>query len=101
MERDFKHRSRHINPDHRTSSPHPVSKTQRALAATTANVENVLALGRRQRINGRKPQRFDLAVEQLPMLCPGLARYRIPVFDLCGVWGVSLFQACQRSCAGV
>jgi hypothetical protein len=21
------------------------------------------------------------------MLCPGLARYRIPVFDLCGVCG--------------
>jgi hypothetical protein len=26
MEHDFKHRSRHINPRHRASSPHPVTK---------------------------------------------------------------------------
>ena len=55
------------------------------LTATTANVEEVFALGRLQRIDGRKSQGFDPAVEQLVKLRPGVASYRVPVFDLCGV----------------
>ena len=31
------------------------------------------------------PQGVDLAVEQLVKLSPGLASYRVPMFDLCGV----------------
>ena len=85
MERDLKHRGRNINADHRASRPYPVSESQRRLTATTANVEEVLALGRLQRIYGRKSQVFDLAVEQLVKLRPGVASYRVPVFDLCGV----------------
>ena len=45
----------------RSSRPYPVSESQRGLTATTANVENLLALGRLQRIDGRKSQGFDLA----------------------------------------
>jgi hypothetical protein len=85
MERDLKHRGRNINADHGASRPYPVGESQRGLTATTANVEEVLALGRLQRIDGRKSQAFDLAVEQLVKLRPGVASYRVPVFDLCGV----------------
>jgi hypothetical protein len=85
MERDLKHRGRNINADHGASRPYPVSESQRRLTATTANVENLLALGRLQRVYGRKSQGFDLAVEQLVKLSPGLASYRVPMFDLCGV----------------
>jgi hypothetical protein len=85
MERDLKHRGRNINADHGPSRPYPVSKSQRRLTATTANVENLLALGRLQRIDGRKSQGFDLAVEQLVKLSPDLASYRVPMFDLRGV----------------
>jgi hypothetical protein len=63
MERDLKHRGRNINADHGASRPYAVSESQRGLTATTANVENLLALGRLQCIDGRKSQGFDLAVE--------------------------------------
>ena len=79
------HRGRNINADNGASRPYPVSESQRGLTATTANVENLLALGRLQRVFGRKSQGIDLAVEQLVKLRPGCASYRVPVFDLCGV----------------
>jgi hypothetical protein len=54
MERDLKHRGRNINADDGASRSYPVSESQRGLTATTANVENLLALGRLQRVYGRK-----------------------------------------------
>jgi len=83
--RDLEHRGRNINADHRSGGPYPVRERQGALTATTPNVDNVLALGRLQRIDRRESQRFDLAVEQLMVLRPGPACDSIPVFDLCGV----------------
>jgi hypothetical protein len=76
---------RNVNADHGAGRPYAVRESQRGLTATTANVENLLALGRLQRIYGRKSQGFDPAVEQLVKLRPGAASYRVPVFDLCGV----------------
>ena len=45
-----------INADDAAGWPYSVSEGQRGLTASTANIEDVLALGRRQRIDGRDSQ---------------------------------------------